>query len=148
MESVRKTESDYEKFRMFNRVNKDVPNLNREVKPNKVKKLMESIKHIGFIGSILVHKETYDKTGLLYILDGQHRYLALKNLGLEVPYEFVSGDIKTIVTEMNKNQTAWSLCDYIKSHAMSGIECYINLYSLCQVMLPWSAIFIYIGSAR
>ena len=66
-----KTTTDYNLLKM----NK----LNRSINQNHVKKLIESIKTNGLQVPVIVNKENE-------IVDGQHRFIALKKLNYKVPY--------------------------------------------------------------
>jgi hypothetical protein len=96
--------SSYECFNFFK--------FNREVDKVHVKKLVKSMKVRGFIGTIIVIKtKIIDGIELLYILDGQHRFTASKELGINFKYEVV--EIKTelalahYIADLNNSSKAW-----------------------------------------
>jgi hypothetical protein len=111
--------SDYEKFK-FLPTNRDIDN-------GLVKRLMKSIDKIGFQSSkpILVNINNF-------IIDGQHRYLACKELGIPFFMEYMDEhlDSDIVIQCLNKNQNIWKLSDYITSGKKRGIECYIFLSNL------------------
>lgn len=130
------TIKDYSKFCFFTG--------NREIDKSNVASKIDSIKKIGFKGSILVHKGLYDKTGLYYVIDGQHRFEALKALGMPVPVEFVNGDPDTLIRELNRSNKSWVLTDYIRQGAANGIDGYSALYEMALKYGVWNAIYIYV----
>lgn len=95
---------------------------NREINYRLVERLMESINEIGFIKSrpILVNEE-------MLIIDGQHRFEALKQLDLPIHYEITTTDPNAVMLALNSTQSVWKVEDYVKSHANNGIECYQKL---------------------
>lgn len=117
---------------------------NREIDKTNVACKIDSIKKIGFKGTILVHRGLFEKTGFYYIIDGQHRFEALKALGMEVPFEFVDGDPDTLIRELNKSNKSWILTDYIRQGAANGIEGYKELYDMALKYGVWNAIYIYV----
>ena len=119
------TTTDYSKFQFLD--------YNRTVVPKRVQNIIESITKIGYVKSepILVD-ENY------FIIDGQHRFMACKELGLPIHYEYKELDIdnKEAMLLLNKNQQIWRLEDYAQSWAKEGIAfyleyiCFENLYKL------------------
>lgn len=67
-----------------------------------------------------------------YIIDGQHRWYAAKELGL--PYFYVVGDKMNlgVAREMNILQKSWALIDYAQSYADGGNKNYINVLELAR----------------
>ena len=61
------------------------------------------------------------------IIDGQHRFEAAKQLGIEVEYEIVGEDIINKMIILNSTQTNWALTDYIVSYSNQNIDCYRKL---------------------
>tara|TARA_R100000231_G_scaffold76116_1_gene59280 strand:+ start:255 stop:1085 length:831 start_codon:yes stop_codon:yes gene_type:complete len=92
---------DYDKF--------SFKNSNRDIIPNKIKKLKVSIEKAGQIMPIRVN-------GSFVIQEGQHRFLVCKELGLPVQYfikdEHIEDD--TIIIEANVNSNNWKNPDYSK----------------------------------
>ena len=100
---------------------------NRAVMPGHVNKIVESITDAGMLlVPILVN-------GKGEIIDGQHRFEALKRL--EMPIIYVVGkkygidEIKTL----NTNQKNWSIMDYIKSWAEKGKKDYKDLVAFMEI---------------
>ena len=67
------------------------------------------------------------------IVDGQHRFLAYKELGLPVPVvtKRVDVPLKGII-EMNTIRKSWTVPDRVKSYAILGDENYQRLYNIWQ----------------
>jgi hypothetical protein len=95
---------------------------NREsIKQADVNKIVESIKvkNLLYMRPIIVN-------GDFEILDGQHRFLAAKQLGVEIFYDqredLTSGDIISL-----NNAKTWGIGDYYNFHILEGREEYIKL---------------------
>lgn len=102
---------DYSKFKFLK--------TNREIKESTVKKIIESIRTFGIIpGRPVLVDGDYN------IIDGQHRFMAIKSLGHPIPYEVINGDVIAKTMALNSNQAQWKLIDYIKSYAEQGTDCY------------------------
>lgn len=102
---------DYSKFK-FHPANRPISN-------QAVNNLMMSIRDYGFIQGrdILVNGE-------FMIIDGQHRFVALKNLGQPIRYQVVQGDAIQTAVVLNANQRGWSVWNYIESYAERNMDCY------------------------
>jgi hypothetical protein len=102
---------DYDRFKFFD--------FNRAI-GKKIKRLKESIKKHGYISGrpILVDKQ-------MRIIDGQHRFIACKELGMPIIYETIKSngmDMQELVVDLNRNQKAWGIGDYIHSWASKGVR--------------------------
>lgn len=108
---------DYSKFKFLS--------TNREIKTGNVEKIKASVKEWGIIPGrpILI-----DGDG--HIIDGQHRFLAYKELGHPIPYEVINGDVISKTMALNSNQKQWSLQDFVQSYANQNIECYREVIRL------------------
>ena len=95
---------------------------NREIKTKTVLAIKESMTRFGFIPGrpVLITKEWL-------IVDGQHRFLAARDLGIEVEFEILEGDHIDQMILLNSTQSNWSLEDYINSYANQNIDCYRRL---------------------
>lgn len=94
---------------------------NRTVLENRKQLLISSIKQNGWITNpIIVNKN-------MEIIDGQHRYEALKELNM--PIEYVICEDATIqdCIALNIKQQNWKLSDYIKCYAEMGNDDYVFL---------------------
>lgn len=115
-----KTSFDYSRFKFY-------PS-NRE--PNHWRKLYNSIKENDLTKYVPIVVQNVN--GFLYIVDGQGRFLACKELGIPIYYiESVNGEIcdKDIAT-MNTNQTSWRLIDYLQYYKSKGMINYVRFYSV------------------
>lgn len=98
---------------------------NRDINPSQVAKLEKVIKKKGYCAG---HPILVDKDGL--IVDGQHRFLACKELGIEAPIAVV--DDFDMVATLNSTQLNWTLKDYVKFYAVKGLPDYIILEDICK----------------
>jgi sulfur transfer complex TusBCD TusB component (DsrH family) len=112
-EKILKTK-DYSLFQVFK--------FNRPVNEGLVKRIMESIKEIGYMEGkpVLVDEE-------MAIIDGQHRFTACERLGIEVPYVMTSVDPQKEIIHLNANQVHWKMADYVHTWAEQGVKCYVHL---------------------
>lgn len=92
---------------------------NRAISQKNVSDLKKSILEVGFIKqrAILVNKENL-------IIDGHHRFLALKELKLPIYYEIENELSKREMILLNSSQKSWSLEDFIRFHAKENILFY------------------------
>lgn len=95
---------------------------NREIRPKTVLAIKESMQKFGFIPGrpVLITKEWL-------IIDGQHRFLAAKDLGIEVEFEILEGNHVEKMIQLNSTQSNWTLEDYVTSYANQNIDCYRKL---------------------
>ena len=99
---------------------------NREIDRNHVKRLKKSIKDNPELlpdNPILVNKS-------LFIIDGQHRHAAVKELGY--PLYYVVSETSTLdeTRVLNITQKGWTLLDFAHSYAESGKQAYIDFLKL------------------
>ena len=112
---------DYRKFNFLS--------LNRRLNRKHINALKTSITKNGYLSSnpILVN-ENYE------ILDGQHRFIALKEMDMEIPYEVVDKGYGTII-DLNTTQHNWKAEDYINFYCEKDhSQAYIRLKRLCNEM--------------
>lgn len=90
---------------------------NRDVSPDRVKRIVQSINNVGYVtpNPILVNKNNE-------IIDGQGRFEACKQLGLPIYYAIAEDAGVAECISMNIGQTNWRVIDYIKSYADLGNE--------------------------
>lgn len=102
---------DYSKFTFLR--------ANRGINKNNVEKIKASYREWGVIPGrpILVDSD-------FNIIDGQHRFLALKDLGFAIPYEIIGGNVIGKTMALNSNQDHWQLIDFVKSYAEQGMDSY------------------------
>lgn len=115
--TIQKT-TDYDKFHV-------IPG-NREIHEGNLKKITNSIKYKNMldINPIVVREDGG-------IIDGQHRWMACKALGVPLYYleqkkEFDPNDI----IALNTNKRAWSLGDYVGHYAQYGNEKFKEVKSI------------------
>lgn len=104
---------------------------NRDVTESHKEKMKSLIEDFGFADTIKVAKSQ----GRYYALEGQHRLVALRDLGVnKVPCSIVDwvdsedfDEIQTFIINMNAHNRAWVLFDYVKSFADKGIREYSTL---------------------
>ena len=98
--------------------------MNRKVNRSHVKKLAESIKNIGLKTPIVV-------TNANVIIDGQHRYEAVKLLlgaGEKIKLPYIKKNLSiSDIAEINSNQLRWTGTDWIQYHAKLGNPNYLSL---------------------
>lgn len=120
---------DYDLFYM--------PPSQRNVKQADVNKICQSILEIGFqdanaiqVRPYLIDPEMLDLPESegpqikLVILDGQHRFTALKNLGMQIPYIINEGLELEDISYLQAGSGTWSLNDYIEFHAQEELPAY------------------------
>jgi hypothetical protein len=95
---------------------------NREINLKTVASIKESMKEFGFIPGrpVLINKEGV-------IIDGQHRFLAARDLNIDVEFEIIEGDSIKKMIKLNSTQSNWTLNDYINSYASQNVDCYRKL---------------------
>lgn len=104
---------------------------NREVNLLHVERLKKSMK-VKYIPVPIIVNEFNE------IIDGQHRFMALKDLKKPVYYIVETGLKLNDVQRLNTNSSNWSSEDYMKSYCNLGFEEYIkyrdfkNEYGLCH----------------
>lgn len=98
---------------------------NRPIDRKVVEQKKASIKRIGLLVPIEVTKD-------FYIKEGQHRFVALKELGLPITYRFSMHDTFNVdeIAEMNSSVNKWALPTFIKVRANDGNPNYIRLKKL------------------
>lgn len=97
---------------------------NRPVSELRIKKIISSIRAVGYITSPIIVNEKYE------VIDGQGRLEALQELNLPVEYIIHKGIGIEECIAMNINQTNWSLNDYIDSYCARGFDSYLKLREL------------------
>lgn len=110
---------DYEKFNVFS--------YNRPIDIKHVNALKASFKaHPDlFLHPIVVNPE-------FEIVDGQHRFEAAKQLGLEIWYVIDESYVPEKLQVVNNVQIEWSLQDYINYWAAQGHEEYQKINQFCK----------------
>lgn len=130
---------DYDKFKVLEG--------NRGVTPGHVARIIASIEEHGNMTNatpILVNER-------MEIVDGQHRFEALKQLDEPIFYTMVTGTGVEDARTMNITQKSWAMRDYAYSWAASGNKLYqkfVNLYEEYQDVVHMGTLLLYtIGRA-
>ena len=112
--------SNYEKFTFLS--------ANRRINREHVNKLKESLSKYGFLES-----QPITVTNNFEIIDGQHRFIACKDMGLPVNYVVVdSKNVDNMLIDLNNTQRKWNVQDYVVFYAEQGNENYIRLLQLSK----------------
>lgn len=93
---------------------------NRPIKDSHVKKLMLSIQQHGLLEEITVN-ENYD------IIDGQHRYMALKKLDMPIYAKVKTGATIDSVLPSNLMRMGWTIENFLHHYARKGYIDYIEM---------------------
>lgn len=99
---------------------------NRRVDTNHVKKLkreMANNPELLASNPIMVNEH-------LFIIDGQHRFTAAKELGHEIFYIVAEGTSIHEARHLNTTQRRWQMIDFAQSYADSGYKDYIDFLHL------------------
>lgn len=91
---------------------------NREINELHLKRLTTSMKQELLFTLIYVNE-------MMEIIDGQHRFLALKNLGHAIYYLVLYGYRDRHVQIYNTNSNNWKKEDYLQSYVEKGLNNYI-----------------------
>jgi hypothetical protein len=94
---------------------------NRPANPQHVARLVKSIKTYGMLVNPILVNEKYE------IIDGQHRFLAAREVGCPVYYIVLKGYALQQVHTLNMNQKNWTKAEFLHGYANMGLEDYIVL---------------------
>ena len=94
-----------------------------------IAKIKASLQKFGFLPSHPLHVVRRDRK--LVVIDGQHRLVASKTLGIPV-YYVVCQDSEISIPQINSAQRAWSGIDYVKSFSAQGNQDYRTLSDFIQ----------------
>lgn len=123
--------------------------INREIIPSHVSKIAESIQtYQQIVRQVIVAKLSFlpNSGGKLYIIDGQHLYIACIRLKCDIPYEEILVEIKSLpeliekIALLNTSSKSWTLENYIKTWAYYKTEYQVFLelfrrYNMERVIL-------------
>jgi hypothetical protein len=101
--------TEYKKFILING--------NRIIDKQKVKRLMETMTEYMAMSPIQVNEK-------MEIIDGQHRFTALCNLGKPIYYYVVKGATIKDVQALNTHTDVWDHKDYVNSYVSTGNKNY------------------------
>lgn len=113
--------NDYSLFSFFD--------YNRNIKTSNLKSVMKSIQKRGLIMPILV---TIDYK----VIDGQHRFWALKELELPIHYVIAHDYIPNDVEEVNNVGVQWDIYSRVRNLAKHGDADCIRLLELYDIWSP------------
>ena len=102
----------YQRFSYFNS--------NRNLDENHVKRLMYSIELNGLLEEITINEKWQ-------IIDGQHRFEALKRLNLPVYAKIKIGASEDDIIPCNIVRRGWTIKNYVNHYASKGIADYTQL---------------------
>lgn len=97
----------------------------RPVDVKHVRDLMGSMQTFGFLPSKPV--QVFQEGKKLVIIDGHHRYIAAKNLGIPVIYVCESKATSGSMAQVNGLQKTWQLKNYLAQYVKRGMEPYLEL---------------------
>lgn len=97
----------------------------RPVDVKHVRDLMESMKTFGFLPSKPV--QTYQDGKKFVIIDGHHRFVAAKNLGIPVIYIAEPKSHADSMSRVNGLQKTWQLKNYLAQYVKRGFPAYLEL---------------------
>jgi hypothetical protein len=120
--------------------------LNRRIDESNLKRMKKSIKEFGLLTTLTVTK----RKSKYFIIDGQHRFLAMKELNMDINRDMLNikpyGGEKwliNIMSEMNGRVLRWKGMNYVEVYAASGDQTYKNILDFCNTF-PDFAITAYI----
>lgn len=119
--------------------------INRPITPAHVSQIATSIKKMGVIRPVVISRISFlDGKPKPYIVDGQHLFLALTRLNMDIPYVEVKVEnlehlIETIAL-LNSSSKSWKLVDYINAWSYhkweyTELERLFNLYNISRSLL-------------
>ena len=84
------------------------------------------------------------------IIDGQHRFLACKELDYEVNYSFAKNTSNEYMRSLNIVSSAWELADYVRSYAVEGVSSYVGLLDFKERhnLTMSNAIIVFFGASK
>lgn len=112
MQNTIQTTTDYNLFKTMNG--------NRAINQKHLEKLIKSIEE-KYLFTVIIVNENYE------IIDGQHRYNALKQLGLPINYTIEHNATLFDVQRLNKVNKTWGANDYLDGYCDLGYHDYIIL---------------------
>lgn len=107
---------NYDEFKVFE--------FNRDLITPLVDEIVESIRENGYLPG-----KAIQVTKKKEIIDGQHRFEACVRTGEPIRYVFLPPGIDPLklIIDVNANQRAWTLINFVNAWAKSGKKCYQEL---------------------
>lgn len=96
--------------------------LQRVIKDKHVNELMEKMKRFGFLPNKAISVNERNE-----IIDGHHRYLAAKSLGIPMLIQVCKGMPEESIIQANQDQINWDKHDFTNTYAKQGNPNYIAL---------------------
>jgi hypothetical protein len=105
---------------------------NRKVDKNHVKRLVNSMKKNGFKGVIQIVKTKFiDGVMRYYVVDGQHRLAAAKQLNIPIRFELTELKSKKetaeFIAELNTSAKSWGTTNFLEVWSAMDIREYVTL---------------------
>jgi hypothetical protein len=123
--------TDYDLFKTFD--------FNRDIDKAHVNKLKESMTKRGFISTlIVVLTDIFDDDGnkYYYLLDGQHRFTAAKELGLPIEFRVVEVDsemeLAEFIADVNNSSKGWGTNQFIHIWSTLKIAEYVKFKTIME----------------
>jgi len=111
------TSKNYDRFSYFKS--------NRKIDQNHVKRLMYSIEIKGLLEELTVNEHWQ-------IIDGQHRFEALKRLDREVPAKIKHGATEDDIITYNVVRRGWAIKNYVNHYSAKGLPDYVGLQEVLE----------------
>jgi hypothetical protein len=96
--------------------------LQRVIKEKHVRNLIEKMRIHGYLANKAISVNERNE-----IIDGHHRYLAAKNLGIPMLVQVCKGMKEDSIIEANQDQVNWDKHDFTNTYAKKGNINYIEL---------------------
>lgn len=126
--------TDYEKFKFLDG--------NRRIRNAHVKSLIKSMKD-KLLDTVILVNENFE------LIDGQHRFLALKELGLKIRYQIKPGYGLPEAQLYNINNFIWNTKDYAYSYQDRGFKDYDTLiWFQKKYNLPFNICIAFLGNTK
>lgn len=118
---------------------------NRSISRKKVESLKANFLKFGYDPNypILIDRK-------FNIIDGQHRFTACKELGLDVYYNYANHESDEYMRSLNIVQSGWELIDYINSYAKEGRFTYVELLKFKDThkLSTTNALIVFCGNSK
>lgn len=103
---------------------------NRPLKEGHVRSMKESLERSGWNPTAPLR--AFEKEGKLFVIDGQHRLTAAKDLGIDVYYLLYGNEVDALreMISLNAYQSRWSINDFASHYAKSGNGNYKRILEL------------------
>jgi len=112
---------------------------NRPIDKNHVKKLKKSMLKRGFISTlIVVLTDIFDDDGnrYYYLLDGQHRFTAAKELGIPIEFRVVEVDdeleLAEFIVDVNTSAKTWGTNQYVHIWSTLKVAEYMKFKTIME----------------